>query len=59
MKYGWRSQERPDYYDLSVYEYRDITMLRLLESFMERAPQLVLQVYIMTQQEDIYWLTGK
>ncbi|XP_038057396.1 XK-related protein 4-like isoform X2 [Patiria miniata] len=57
VKYGWRSQDKPDYYDLSVYEYRDITMLRLLESFMESAPQLVLQIYIMTQQKDIYWLT--
>ncbi|XP_033645384.1 XK-related protein 4-like [Asterias rubens] len=57
IKYCWRSHEHPDYYDLSIYEYRDITMLRLLEAFMEAAPQLVLQVYIMTQQSDIYWLT--
>nr|XP_002730403.1 PREDICTED: XK-related protein 6-like [Saccoglossus kowalevskii] len=29
----------------------------LLESFMESAPQLVLQLYIMVKIEDIYWLT--
>ncbi|XP_022092783.1 XK-related protein 4-like [Acanthaster planci] len=58
VKYGWRSREKRDYYDLSVYEYRDLTMLRLLESFMEAAPQLVLQIYIMTQQKDVYWLTA-
>ncbi|XP_071481017.1 XK-related protein 4-like [Diadema antillarum] len=41
-----------------IYEYRDITMLRLLEAFMESAPQLVLQVYIMVETEELYWLTA-
>ncbi len=42
-----------------VYEWRDLTMLRLLEAFLESAPQLVLQVYIMTQMPKVFWLTGK
>lgn len=50
-------------YRMMVYEYRDITMLRLLEAFMESAPQLVLQLYIIKKQydamEDIHWITGK
>ena len=30
-----------------VYEDADATLLRLYESFMESAPQLVLQIYIL------------
>ena len=30
-----------------VYEDADATLLRLFESFMESAPQLVLQIYIL------------
>ena len=32
---------------LMVYEDADATLLRLFESFMESAPQLVLQIYIL------------
>ena len=35
------------WYTLMVYEDADATLLRLYESFMESAPQLVLQIYIL------------
>ena len=63
MKFGWRSRRGDDKsisdYNRMVCEYRDATMLRLLEAFMESAPQLVLQLYIMTQLDVIPWLIGK
>jgi len=40
-------KERVKYYTLMVYEDADATLLRLYESFMESAPQLVLQIYIL------------
>ncbi|XP_072027545.1 uncharacterized protein [Amphiura filiformis] len=62
LKFGWRSRSGATRsvrdYNQMVCEYRDTTMLRLLEAFMESAPQLVLQLYIMTQLTDIYWLTA-
>ncbi|XP_063968751.1 XK-related protein 6-like [Lytechinus pictus] len=58
LKFGLRSRRDHGYYKLMIYEYRDITMLRLLEAFMESAPQLVLQVYIMVESEELYWLTA-
>lgn len=33
-----------------MYEYADVNMLRLLETFLESAPQLVLQLCIMIQK---------
>merc|ERR1719270_684761 len=39
--------ERRKWYTLMVYEDADATLLRLYESFMESAPQLVLQIYIL------------
>lgn len=35
------------------YEVHDISMLRLLESFLESAPQLVLQIYIMLMTKQV------
>ncbi|XP_071481019.1 XK-related protein 6-like [Diadema antillarum] len=58
LKFGLRSRKDKAYYELMIYEYLDITMLRLLEAFMESAPQLVLQVYIMVETEELYWLTA-
>ncbi|XP_072170268.1 XK-related protein 6-like [Diadema setosum] len=58
LKFGLRSRKDEAYCELMIYEYRDITMLRLLEAFMESAPQLVLQVYIMVETEELYWLTA-
>merc|ERR1719153_1622100 len=40
-------RERIKWYTLMVYEDADATLLRLYESFMESAPQLVLQIYIL------------
>ena len=40
-------RDRIGYYKRYVAECRDINFLRLLESFMESAPQLVLQLYIL------------
>lgn len=40
-------KERVKWYTLMVYEDADATLLRLYESFMESAPQLVLQLYIL------------
>lgn len=37
------------FYWAMMYEYADVNMLRLLETFLESAPQLVLQLCIMIQ----------
>ena len=42
-----RRRERVKWYTLMVYEDADATLLRLFECFMESAPQLVLQIYIL------------
>lgn len=50
IKAGWRTrQENSSDSDYEAYlaEWRDISMLRLFECFLESAPQLVLQLYIM------------
>ncbi|XP_074598771.1 XK-related protein 6-like [Brevipalpus obovatus] len=39
--------EQKKYYHFMVYEDTDATLLRLFECFMEAAPQLVLQIYIL------------
>ncbi|XP_040568444.1 XK-related protein 6 [Lepeophtheirus salmonis] len=39
--------KRKNYFTLMVYEDADATLLRLFECFMESAPQLVLQIYIL------------
>jgi len=53
-------QERRKYYEYMVYEDTDATMLRLFECFMEAAPQLVLQLYILIHRwphsPSNYWL---
>ena len=40
------------YFQYMVYEDTDATMLRLFECFMEAAPQLVLQIYILAKHHD-------
>ena len=43
-------------------EWRDITLLRLFEGFLEAAPQMVLQLYILTSRKEFIvdrdWLTA-
>ena len=41
-----------------VYEDADATLLRLFESFMESAPQLVLQIYILIKDPHANRKTG-
>jgi len=45
MKRG-DQKERRQFYQLYIYEDADITLLRLVESYTEAAPQLLLQIYI-------------
>ncbi|XP_071952000.1 XK-related protein 6-like isoform X2 [Antedon mediterranea] len=57
LRYGFKSRLNQKYYRNMVYEYRDVTMLRLIEAYTESAPQLVLQLYIMVKVKDQGWLT--
>ena len=41
------------------YQQNDVSMLRLFEAFLESAPQLTLQLYIMVATHDSSWLTGR
>lgn len=47
------------FYLAMMYEYADVNMLRLLETFLESAPQLVLQLCIMIQSNRAEWLQCK
>ena len=42
-----------------VYEYADVSMLHLLATFLESAPQLVLQLCIIVQTHRLQALQGK
>lgn len=42
-----------------MFESADISMLRLLESFLKSAPQLVLQLSIMIQSSQVLPLQGE
>eukprot|EP00088_Acartia_fossae_P004312 TRINITY_DN11844_c0_g1_i5.p1 TRINITY_DN11844_c0_g1~~TRINITY_DN11844_c0_g1_i5.p1 ORF type:complete len:588 (-),score=83.91 TRINITY_DN11844_c0_g1_i5:364-2127(-) len=44
---NYHRKQRIWYYKQMVFEDADATLLRLFESFMESAPQLVLQIYIL------------
>ncbi|XP_033100721.1 XK-related protein 6-like [Anneissia japonica] len=57
LRYGFKSRLNQKYYRNMVYEYRDVTMLRLIEAYTESAPQLVLQLYIMVKVKDASLLT--
>jgi hypothetical protein len=52
-------EEQEKYFQYMVYENTDATMLRLFECFMEAAPQLVLQIYILAKntphEESDHW----
>ena len=50
------------HYNIYIEQWRDITMLRLFEVFIESAPQLVLQLYILAYNrhfdKEKDWLTA-
>ena len=52
------TQDLADYDDL-YRQQSDVCMLRMFESFMESAPQLVLQLYIMMSCLEYTAWTGK
>lgn len=52
-------QESIKYYTLMVYEESDAALLRLFECFMESAPQLVLQIYILLKDPHAVQLNEK
>ncbi|XP_028667497.2 XK-related protein 7 [Erpetoichthys calabaricus] len=55
----WRSEhDRRHFYWRMMFESADINMLRLLETFLKSAPQLVLQLSIMIQRIEIEPLQG-
>lgn len=56
----WRGDhERRHFYWRMMFESADISMLRLLESFLKSAPQLVLQLSIMVQASQVLPLQGE
>uniref|UniRef100_A0A8C3T0V2 XK-related protein n=1 Tax=Chelydra serpentina TaxID=8475 RepID=A0A8C3T0V2_CHESE len=55
----WQSEHRQrHFYWRMMFESADISMLRLLETFLKSAPQLVLQLSIMVQQNNVEPLQG-
>ncbi|XP_078397545.1 XK-related protein 6-like isoform X3 [Cetorhinus maximus] len=48
-----KNEHQRRFYWAMMYEYADVNMLRLLETFLESAPQLVLQLCIMIQKNQI------
>uniref|UniRef100_A0A8C3QSL4 XK-related protein n=1 Tax=Cyanoderma ruficeps TaxID=181631 RepID=A0A8C3QSL4_9PASS len=55
----WQAEHRRrHFYWRMMFESADISMLRLLEAFLKSAPQLVLQLSIMVQQNSIEPLQG-
>lgn len=51
--------DRWRFYWKMVYEYADVSMLHLLATFLESAPQLVLQLCIVVQTHSLQALQGK
>ena len=43
---------------IAVYLTHDLSMLRLIETFSESAPQLILMITVILQREDVEWVTG-
>ncbi|XP_078594706.1 XK-related protein 6-like [Branchiostoma floridae x Branchiostoma japonicum] len=57
LKYGCESQQERERYQYVVYEWADVCMLRLFEAFLESAPQLTLQLYILAHEGERDLLT--
>lgn len=43
-------KKQVEYYNLLLHEERDIAILELMHSFMQDAPQLILQLYILAKR---------
>lgn len=54
-----RSSKRADLVEQYYFRQNDLCMLRLFKVFLESAPQLTLQLYIMVATKDAASLTGK
>lgn len=60
LKSGWRARKRnASILDFVAFlgDWRDISMLRLLQAFLQSGPQLVLQLYILLQRYPFDWKT--
>lgn len=54
-----RTTQNSEHIEKYFYQQNDVCMLRLFEAFLESAPQLTLQMYIIMCTEDANWLTGE
>ena len=58
VKSGWKARKKnASILEFAAFlgEWRDISMLRLLQAFLESAPQLVLQLYILQKRLPFEW----
>lgn len=53
-RHGTKSKMARKYFQYMIYEDADATMLRLFECFLEAAPQLILQMYILAVSKRSY-----
>ena len=62
LKTRWSKKVNSDDYLKYLTEWRDITMLRLIEGFLEAAPQMILQLYVLATRNEFIvsrdWLTA-
>ena len=61
LRSGLRARQTGEVVDIEIcyHQQNDACMLRLFESFLESAPQLCLQLYIIIYTADAHWLTGE
>ena len=61
FKTGLAARESDDPLDFQRLHHQqsDVSMLRLFEAFLESAPQVVLQLYVMVATDDENLFTGK
>ncbi len=54
-----RSSRRADVVSSCYHQQNDVSLLRLFEAFLESAPQLTLQAYIIVATQDALQLTSE